>query len=344
VEGLLARHSLNRIRPAGGENHRQHRTPSVMCLIGALLATLLVASSSLAEASPVSGYPSGPVTMTAGANPGGGFDLTIRAVVEALHEENIVDVPLPIQNRPGASGADFLAAMVERYRGAADQISVTSLSMMINELHGVSKYGYDDVTMIARLMTEYFVVVTRADSPLNSLNDAMAAVRSDPADVEVGAAKDDEAPFDLLVKAAGGDPASVNYIGLEGGGDQITALRDGVIDVAIGGVSEFVNSLRSGDLKALGVLSENRLPGLDVPTAREQGLDVTLANWRGLYGPPDMPDFAVAYWQRVLGQMVQSPTWNRIAEEKQFTTTFMVGDDLQTFLADTQADVRTALG
>ena len=108
-------------------------------------------------------------------------------------------------------------------------------------------------------------------------------------------------------------------------------------------MSELIDSLKSGDLRALGVLAENRLPGLDAPTAREQGLDVTLANWRGIYGPPDMPEFAVAYWQKALGQMVQSPTWMQIAEQRQFTTTFMIGEELQTFLADTQADVKAAL-
>ena len=85
------------------------------------------------------------------------------------------------------------------------------------------------------------------------------------------------------------------------------------------------------------------MSGLDAPTAREQGLDVTLSNWRGLYGPPEMPEFAVAYWQKVLGEMVESPTWKQIAERSKFTTTFMIGDEFQSFLATTQADLMDAL-
>ena len=120
--------------------------------IGALLAaSLLLAGCQDSEPVPIGqSYPSGPVTMTAGANPGSGFDVTIRAVVDALEAEKIVDVPLPIRNKPGGSGADYLATMVEQYRGASDQISVTSLSIMMNQLRGASKYGYGDVTMIAR--------------------------------------------------------------------------------------------------------------------------------------------------------------------------------------------------
>jgi putative tricarboxylic transport membrane protein len=288
-------------------------------------------------------YPAGPVTMTAGANPGSGFDITIRSVVEALQAEHIVDVPLPVENRPGNSGADFLATMVEQYKGGQNQVSVTSLSMMMNELLGKSKYGYDDVTMIARVITEYYVVVTRHDSPYNSLGDVMSGITADPKGVVVGAANDDQAPFDLLVAAAGGDAATINYVPFEGGGDQIKALEKGDISVAIGGVSEFVELLTSGTLQPLGVLSDERLPGLDVPTAREQGLDVTLSNWRGLYGPPDMPQNAVEYWQNALGEMVETPTWKRIAKDRQFTTTFMIGDEFHTFLQETQTDLKAAL-
>lgn len=277
------------------------------------------------------------------SQPGSGFDITIRSVVDALQNGQIVKVPLPVQNRPGGSGADFLTTMVEQYKGADDQVSVTSLSMMMNDLRGKSKYGYDDVTMIARLMTEYFVVVAAPGSAFATLDDVMTAIKSDPARVKVGAAEDDQAPIDLLVSAAGGDPSSVNYVAVEGGGDQSAALLKGDISVAIGGVSEFISQLQAGSLLSLGVLAENRLPGLDAPTAREQGLDVTLSNWRGLYGPPDMPQFAVDYWQKALGEMVQSPTWKLTAERSQFTTTFMIGDEFQTFLAKTQADVNAAL-
>lgn len=314
-------------------------------VIGAVLAAslMLTGCQSSEPAADAPSYPTGPITMTAGANPGSGFDITIRSVVEALEQEGIAKVPLPVQNKPGGSGADFLATMVEQYEGAADQISVTSLAMMINELRGASTYGYDDVTMIARLVTEYFVVVTAPGTPYANLSDVMTAIEKGPGQVAVAAANDDQAPFDLLVTAAGGDASSVNYVPFEGGGDQITALRNGDVDVAVGGVSEFVDLLDGGELKALGVLSEDRLPGLAAATAREQGLDVTLSNWRGLYGPPGMPEVAVAYWQKALGEMVKTPAWEQIAQRHHFTTTFATGDEFQTFLADTQADVETAL-
>ena len=316
-------------------------TMTVASVIAATIA--LTGCQSAGGSSQAAKYPTKPVTMTAGADPGSGFDLTIRSVVETLQKENVVKVPMPVENRPGAIGAVFLATMVERHKGADDQVSVTSLSMMTNELRGMSDYGYDDVTMIARLMTEYFVVVTAPDSKLEDLGDVMDAIKANPGSVPVGAATDDQVPFDLLLSEAGGDPTKTNYVTYEGGGDQSTALLNGDIDVAIAGVSEFTSLLGSGDLKALGVLSEERLPGLDAPTAKEQGYDVTLANWRGIYGPPDMPDYAVDYWQDALGKMVETKTWEGIAERNQFTTTYMVDDELDNYLEETQADVKTAL-
>ncbi|MGU3431977.1 Bug family tripartite tricarboxylate transporter substrate binding protein [Actinomycetes bacterium M1A6_2h] len=314
-------------------------------MFGGAVALMIVftgCSQSAPTADPAP-YPAGPITMTAGANPGSGLDLTIRSVVDAVQKEKIVDVALPVENRPGHSGADFLTTMVEERRGDDDQVASTSLSMMVNQVNGTSEYGFGDVTMIARLMTEYYIVVTRPGSRFVGVPDVMGAVRADPAGVAVGAAFDDEAPFDLLVTAAGGDPSTVRYVTEEGGGEQIAALEDGSIDVAIGGVSEFVDQLSSGTLTALGVLAENRVPGLDAPTAREQGLDVTLSNWRGLYGPPDMPTNAVEYWQSALRKMVESPAWVEIAERSKFTTTFMVGDEFRVFLTDTQKDVEAVL-
>ncbi|GAA2047881.1 tripartite tricarboxylate transporter substrate binding protein [Williamsia deligens] len=288
-------------------------------------------------------YPTGPVTMYAGAGPGSGFDLTIRAVADALRTDKIVTVPLPVQNRPGGAGADLLAGMVRDHRGADDRIAVTSLSMMLNQLQGRSQYGYTDVTMIARLMTEYFVVVTGPDSPMRGLRDVMFRIATAPDQVRVGAAADDRAPFDLLVSAAGGRPSAVRYVDVEGGAAQTAALRDGTVDVAIGGVSEFADGLRDKVLRGLGVLADNRIPGVDVATAREQGLDVKLANWRGIYGPPDMPSAAVDFWRGALATMVRTPTWTATAQRSRFTTTFMTGGELQRFLATTQSEVKAAL-
>ena len=288
-------------------------------------------------------YPSDPIAMTAGADPGSGFDLTMRTLVDVLQKEQIVDAPMPIENRPGAAGAVWLEQMVKRHKGADDQVSITSLVMMTNEARGQSKYNYDDVTMIARLISEYFVVVASADSEYQDLKSVLTAVVEDPGAVPVGAASDDQLPFGLLVDAAGGDASKINFVAYEGGGEQSTALLSGDIQVAIAGTSEFLPLIESGKLKALTVIGEDRLKGLpDVATAKEQGYDVTLSNWRGIYGPPDMPDYAVDYWQDAIERAVKSDSWAKAAEKNQWVTTFMEGDEFDNYLEETNQQVTDA--
>ncbi|MGH3659757.1 MAG: tripartite tricarboxylate transporter substrate-binding protein, partial [Micromonosporaceae bacterium] len=145
------------------------------------------------------------------------------------------------------------------------------------------------------------------------------------------------------VDAAGGDASKINFVAYEGGGDQSAALLSGDIQVAIAGTSEFLPLIESGELRALTVIGEDRLPGLpDVPTAVEQGFDVTISNWRGIYGPPGMPDYAVTYWRDALERVVASPSWAAAAEKNQWVTTFMVGDELNAYLEKTNQQVTAA--
>ena len=313
------------------------------------LAVAVAAAMSLSACSgdPGSGdaenYPEGPINMSVGADPGSGFDLTMRTLVEVLQKEKIVDAPMPIENRPGAASAVWTAQMVERHLGADDQVSVASLVMMTNNARGQSEYNVDDVTMIARLISEYFVVVTNAGSPYQDLRSVLQAVVADPGAVPVGAASDDQLPFALLVDAAGGDASRINFVAYEGGGEQSAALLSGDIQVAIAGTSEFLPLIGSGELTALTVIGEERLDGLpDVPTAVEQGFDVTMSNWRGIFGPPDMPAHAVEFWRDALKRAVESPSWNEAAAKNQWVTTFMVGDELDAYLTKTNEQVTAA--
>ncbi len=127
----------------------------------------------------------------------------------------------------------------------------------------------------------------------------------------MGAASDDQLPFALLVEAGGGDATAIEFVPYEGGGEQSAALASGDIALAVSGASEFLPMIESGELRGLAVLKDQPLDGLDVPTAPEQGYDVTLANWRGIYGPPDMPAYAVDYWAGRRSPTPSRPTRGR---------------------------------
>ena len=291
-------------------------------------------------------YPGGqPVRFIAPAEPGSGWDVTARTVAEVLEQQKLIDHPLPIENRAGATGAVWLSQMVNEYEGEDDVIAMTSTPIMSNKLRGDSDYGYEDVTMISRIITEYYMVAVPADSPYDSLEELLNAAKEDPGSVPVGAAGDDRLPFALLLDAAEGNPEEINFVAYEGGGEQIAALLNGDIKAAVAGVSEFRGQLESGDLKGLAVLKDERLepPLDDMPTAPEEGYDVTLDNWRGIYGPPGMSDEAVTYWQETMKEMVETEAWKKAADKNQWDTTYMQDKELKTYLDKTYGEVRSAM-
>jgi putative tricarboxylic transport membrane protein len=275
-----------------------------------------------------------PVSIIAGAPPGSGFDLTARSLAQTLEKEKMINFPVPVLNVPGATGAVALAQIVTEKKGDAQTISITSPSTLINYLRGDSKYGYKDVTMLTRLMTDYFTVVVSPDSPYKDLKGLLEAVKKDPANITIGAATDDRLPFALLLNEIGGDVSKVNFVSYEGGGELINGLLNGDAQAAISGVSEFVSQVGGGSLRSLAMLSEKRLEGTlkGVPTAIEQGINVTYGNWRGVYGPPDMPKEAVKYWEDKIEEALNTPTWKEIAKKNQWEITFMKGKEFQEFL------------
>lgn len=324
---------------------RQRRLVAALA-VGALgVAVTACGSGQGGGGSAGAGYPRKPVTITAPSEPGSGWDTTARALVQTMQDEELVTKPLPVQNRPGATGAVWLAQMIESHKGDAYELAVTSTPIMSNKLRGNSKYGYEDVTMIARLFSEYYMVATPTDSKYQTLSDLVDAVKKDPKSIPIGAAGDDRLPFSLVVLAAGGDPSTINFVNYEGGGEQITAMLNGDIDAAIAGVSEFRGQLVADKLRGLGVLKEDRLTGdlADIPTAKEQGYDVTLDNWRGVYGPPDMPQDAVTFWQDTLRKAMETKTWKKTAQRNQWDTNYMQGKEMDAYLDKTNKELEKAL-
>jgi putative tricarboxylic transport membrane protein len=290
-------------------------------------------------------YPSQPVTLTAPAEPGSGWDTTARALAQTMQEESLVDTPLPVQNRTGATGCVWHQAMVNDYAGDPYQIAVTSTPIMSNYLRGDCDLTYRDVTMIATVFVETYILVAPAGSPYKSAEDLVEAVKKDPRSVQIAASGDDQLPFALLVKAAGGDPSKINFIEYEGGGEQITAMLNGDVDAALAGVSEFRGQIESGDLRGLAVLKDDRLGGslADIPTAPELGYDVTLANWRGVYGPANMPEEAVTYWEDALRKTVQTDTWKSIAQRNQWEPLYLKDAQMQQYLAKANSKIKQGL-
>lgn len=305
-------------------------------------AVLLVSGCGNRPAGPGDGnYPKGPVTVTAPAEPGSGWDTTARAAVEALQKEKIVSTPLPVQNRPGGTGCSWLTSMMQQEKGADDQIAVTSLASQTMKARGLCEYGPQDATLIATLFVEDFIVVAPKDGDIQDLDQLVAALKKDPGAVTVAAAGDDTLPFALFAKEAGIDSKALNFVNYDGGGEQTTAMLNGDAKVAIAGLSEFRTILEAGDLVPLMTFAQQPLqaPFDAVPTAQDSGYDVTLGNWRGIYGPADMPDSAVEYWAGKLEEMSESETWKATLKKNQWAAEFLTGEEAAAYAEEAAATV-----
>jgi putative tricarboxylic transport membrane protein len=170
----------------------------------------------------------------------------------------------------------------------------------------------DQVTPLARMTGEYQPLVVAADSPIRTLDDLIAKFKADPGSVSWGGfalGSPDHILSGLIVKAIGGDVTKMNYIVSGAGGEMLAQVMGGHITVATGGLNEFAQQLQAGKLRALAISSPERLPGVDIPTFKEQGVDVELVNWRGLMAPGKIRANDKKALDAAINEMVRSSEW-----------------------------------
>jgi len=283
------------------------------CTAGLALAASLVACGGKAS-DPGRGYPRGAMDFVAPSGAGGGWDLTIRTVARVLKDTDLVSRPMPVRNHPGAGGSVHLARLQDR-RGNDSTITVYSPPLLLTYLNGTTDFSYRDTTPLACLIADYAVFVVSADSPYRTLADVIDSLRKDIKSVKVGgnssAGSMDHLQFLLVARAAGiKNIQGIDYVSFDDSGAAM--VLGGHIGLFSTSRSEFQSLIQSGDLRAPAQTADHRVgegAAAAIPTCIEQGVDATFVNWRGLFGPPEMPGCAVDYRQDVLGRMVETPEW-----------------------------------
>jgi putative tricarboxylic transport membrane protein len=278
--------------------------------------------------------PSQPVEYIAPANPGGGWDTLIRTTARVLQEEGLADVNFAPINIPGGGGS-VAWAQIAADAGNPHKLFAVSPPIILVPLAGQSAYDHTHFTPIARLITDYAIVLVQADSPYETINDLMAAIEENPS-LAVGGGS---APGSMdhiasagAASAAGIDARTVNYIPFSGGGEAMTALLGGHVVAVSTGAGEAQAQL-GGDVRALAVSSPERLDSMpDVPTFVESGIDFTFDIWRGIMGPPDMPAEAVDYYAAMYESLAATEGWKEAREQLGWLDAFQGPDDFGAFL------------
>lgn len=309
----------------------------------------------------IDGFADSTIEIMAPAAPGGGWDTTAREMQRVLQEEGLAS-QVEVYNVEGAGGTVGIAQLVNDERGNDHHLMMMGLVMIGALATNQSAVTLDDVTPISRLTAEFEVIVVPAASEFQTLDDLIAAFKADPTAISWAggsAGGTDHILVGLIAQAVGVDPTQINYIPYSGGGEALAAILGGQVSAGVSGVGEWIDQIESGELRALAVSGapaadaevSGATPGAMAapvaPTLQEQGIDVELANWRGVVAPPEISDEGRQCLVALVEQMTASAGWQETRERYGWQDFALAGDGFTTFLAEDRErviEILTGLG
>ncbi|GAB3485714.1 Bug family tripartite tricarboxylate transporter substrate binding protein [Amycolatopsis cihanbeyliensis] len=268
--------------------------------------------------------------------PGGGYDITARTAAKAIEDAGL-NGNTEVFNLPGAGGTVGLGRLVSE-RGNGKLAMSMGLGVVGSVYTNKSPSTLQDTTPIARLTEEADIVVVGKDSPYRDITELIEAWRADPGAVSVGGGSspggpDHLAPM-LMAEAVGIAPPDVRYVSYDGGGELMASVLGGEVGFGVSGIGETRDQIDAGELRALAVTSPRRVPGIDAPTLRESGVDVSFTNWRGVVAPPGISDTARDKLITMFTGLHDTPQWQEALRLNGWADAFQAGDEFGAFLEE----------
>lgn len=304
-----------------------------------------MAALALTGALPLSAQAAQAIKMMLPANPGGGWDTTGRALGKALQDAGVAS-SVTYDNKGGAAGAIGLAQFVNGSKGDPNALMVMGAVMLGGIITGKPPVNLSQATPLARLTSEYNVFVLPANSPYKTMADVVAQLKKDPGSIKWGGGSrgsTEHIAAAMIARAVGVDPAKINYVAFRGGGEAISAILGGNVTVGGSGFSEFAEYINTGKMKPIAVTSGQRLAGSSVPTLKEQGIDVEIGNWRGVYGAPGITRAQRDALIAALDKAVKSASWAEAMKKNDWTSAWLAGDAFATFVDNEFASLRATM-
>ena len=279
------------------------------------------------------------------ANPGGGWDTTGRALGKAMQDAGAAS-SVSYDNKGGAAGAIGLAQFVNASKGDPNALMVMGAVMLGGIITGKPPVGLDKVTPLARLTSEYNVFVLPANSPFKTMKDVIEQLKKDPGSVKWGGGSrgsTEHIAAAMIAREVGVDPAKINYVAFRGGGEATAAILGGNVTIGGSGYSEFAEYIAAGKMRAVGVTSSARLKGVNVPTLKEQGINVDIGNWRGVYGAPGITAEQRKALIDALSKTFKHKAWQDAMEKNGWTPAWLAGDEFSNFVDSEFASLRATM-
>ena len=286
------------------------------------------------------------VEIMIGLTAGSSQDRTGRALQKIWQDANALGVPVNVVNRPGGGGQVAWSALAQ-HAGDAHYLQIASPTLLARYITGLGTYQFTDFTPLALLGGQYLGAAVRPDSSVRSARDLMERLKRDPYSFSLGinsAGGTLHIMAGLLVRSAGGDPKKAR-IAVFQGGELMTAGMGGHVDAIVTVASNILPHVESGKLNMLGVAAPKRLSGplAGVPTFREQGIDLVVRNWAGVFGAKGLSPQQLAFWDGVLAAAVASAEWKAFVSTNQWEPEYLNSADYSKHLRGEDARLRLAL-
>ncbi|MDR6757861.1 putative tricarboxylic transport membrane protein [Mycoplana sp. BE70] len=285
------------------------------------------------------------LTITAPAGAGGGWDSASRSLQEAMMATGNAK-SVQVVNVPGAGGTVGLAQFIGSAKGSPNQLLVSGITLVGASISNKSPVDLTQVTPLARLTGDPLVIVVPKDSPIKTIDDLLATIKTDVAKtIWVGgsAGGADHILAALVTRAAGADPAKINYVAYSGGGESLAAMLGGQATAGVSGYGEWEGQIKSGDLRALAISYPEPIEGIEAKPLKAQGLDIELVNWRGIFAGPDVQGADLDALKAAVDNTVKSEQWQAILKARGWSDYYAPADEFKTFIASENDRVRAIL-
>lgn len=271
-------------------------------------------------------YPEKPINLIVHAGAGGGSDIFSRTLSSAFEKEKLLPQPIVVENKPGGSGAIAFAYVAGKKKDPYFLLTAVT-SFMTTPLMGLTPVGLKDFTPIANFAFDEYMLMVNPKSKYKSVKEIVADAKANPKKITVGGTQlgsSDSICAYLIEKAAG---VQFNFIVFNGGGEVNAALLGGHIDIAVSNPGEALELSKAGKVRLLGVFSDKRLHGApDVPTLKEQGVDVTYVQNRGLVAPADIPADARKTLEEAFAKYMKTEIFKKYIEDNMLSAAWMDGE------------------
>jgi putative tricarboxylic transport membrane protein len=271
-------------------------------------------------------YPEKPINLIVHAGAGGGSDIFSRTLAAAIEKDKLLPQPIIVENKPGGSGAIAFAYVAGKKKDPYYILTAVT-SFMTTPLMGITPVGLKDFTPVANFAFDEYMLMVNPKSKYKSVKEIIADAKANPKKITVGGTQlgsSDSICAYLVEKAAG---VQFNFIVFNGGGEVNAALLGGHIDIAVSNPGEALELSKAGKVKLLGVYSDKRLPGApDVPTLKEQGVNVTYVQNRGLVAPADIPADARKVLEEAFAKYMKTDIFKKYVADNMLSEAWMDGE------------------